>query len=177
MEDWIINIASLSKAYHRLDAQDKGLGLRETITQQCRSMMKSKEPSSKEQKFLALDNINLTIHKGDKVALLGTNGSGKSTLLKVLSKITYPTSGTVRIKGKITSLIEVGTGFHPELTGAENIMLNEFLFESRQLLCDGCCDGCGALSLLEFLEDSLSEGEGARGRGPMKSRALNCLTV
>ena len=77
-----------------------------------------------EKKFIALNNINLNIKKGEIVGVIGINGAGKSTLLKILSRITTPTLGEVRIKGKVASLLEVGTGFHPELTGRENIYLN-----------------------------------------------------
>ena len=66
----------------------------------------------------------LSIEEGDRVALVGRNGAGKSTLLKILSRITEPTLGKIVIKGKVSSLLEVGTGFHPELTGRENIFLN-----------------------------------------------------
>lgn len=74
--------------------------------------------------FWALNNINLSISKGESVALIGKNGSGKSTLLKLISRIMYPDSGSISVKGRVSSLLEVGTGFHPELTGAENIFLN-----------------------------------------------------
>ena len=76
------------------------------------------------EEFWALKNINLTIQEGDRVALLGRNGAGKSTLLKILSRITEPTIGSMKVRGRITSLLEVGTGFHPDLTGRENIFLN-----------------------------------------------------
>lgn len=72
----------------------------------------------------ALKDINLNIEKGSVIGIIGGNGSGKSTLLKLLSQVTIPTTGTIKIKGKISSLLEVGTGFHPELTGIENIYLN-----------------------------------------------------
>jgi lipopolysaccharide transport system ATP-binding protein len=78
----------------------------------------------KNEKFLALNDISLEIQQGDVLGIIGRNGAGKSTLLKILSNVTTPTKGQVKIKGKIASLLEVGTGFHPELTGRENIFLN-----------------------------------------------------
>lgn len=75
-----------------------------------------------------LNNINLNIKKGESVALIGTNGSGKSTLLKLMTKIIFPTSGTIETKGKLTSLLELGAGFHPDFTGRENIYFNASIF-------------------------------------------------
>ena len=72
----------------------------------------------------ALKNINLNVKQGDIVGIIGKNGAGKSTLLKLLSKVTRPTTGKITFKGKIASLLEVGTGFHQELSGRENIYLN-----------------------------------------------------
>lgn len=74
--------------------------------------------------FWALKDINFEVKQGEVLGIIGKNGAGKSTLLKLLSRISYPTSGEIRIKGRIASLLEVGTGFHPELTGKENVFLN-----------------------------------------------------
>ena len=75
-------------------------------------------------RILALNNINLEVNQGDRLGIIGKNGAGKTTLLKILSRIAYPTKGSARITGRIASLIALGTGFHPELTGRENIYLN-----------------------------------------------------
>lgn len=79
---------------------------------------------AKNEKFLALDGINLEVKKGEAIGIIGHNGAGKSTLLKLLSRVTAPTEGKMYINGRISSMLEVGTGFHPELTGRENIYLN-----------------------------------------------------
>jgi ABC-type polysaccharide/polyol phosphate transport system ATPase subunit len=76
------------------------------------------------EKFFALDQVSLNIYKGEKIGVIGSNGSGKTTLLKIISKITTQTTGKIKTYGKVVSLIELGAGFHPELTGRENIFLN-----------------------------------------------------
>jgi lipopolysaccharide transport system ATP-binding protein len=84
--------------------------------------------SSERDIFWALKDINFTIRQGETVAFIGPNGAGKSTLLKIISRITAPTKGVVRIRGRVGSLLEIGTGFHPDLTGRENVYLNGAIF-------------------------------------------------
>ena len=88
------------------------------------SIINSENPHFGKDRILALQNINLEVENGEILGIIGPNGAGKSTLLKILSRVTAPTSGTIKYKGRIASLLEVGTGFHSELTGRENIYLN-----------------------------------------------------
>jgi lipopolysaccharide transport system ATP-binding protein len=115
VENSVISIQHVSKEYTIGSA--KSTSLRESINNF------SKHKQSKET-FFALKNINLEIQQGDVIGIIGKNGAGKSTLLKVLSQITKPSKGRIEIAGRVASLLEVGTGFHPELTGRENIYLN-----------------------------------------------------
>lgn len=127
-----IEITDLSKKYQIChDPQSMYSTLRETLTSNAKNALRRlQSPFSaftnpkKYQEFWALKDINLTVKQGDRVGIIGRNGAGKSTLLKILSKITSPTTGHLRMRGRVSSLLEVGTGFHPELTGKENIFLN-----------------------------------------------------
>lgn len=114
-----ISINNLSKAY-RL-GEGKSADLRQSIGRKFRSLFAP--PQSKEL-FWALQDLSLDIPKGTVLGIIGSNGAGKSTLLKLLSRITEPTKGDFEIFGRVSSLLEVGTGFHNELTGRENIFLN-----------------------------------------------------
>src|ERR1700741_1133135 len=87
-------------------------------------MLRAIRGGEERQTFWALKDVSFEVKKGEVVGIIGRNGAGKSTLLKILSRITKPTQGLVRIRGRVASLLEVGTGFHPELTGRENIFLN-----------------------------------------------------
>lgn len=135
MSEIIIKTESLGKKYIIGHQSENGgyATLRESLMQSARShwlksrdMLKGKPAikGSSIEEFWALKDVSFDIHQGDAVGIIGRNGAGKSTLLKVLSKITEPSAGRVTIKGRVASLLEVGTGFHPELTGRENVYLN-----------------------------------------------------
>lgn len=116
----IIEIQGLGKKYKLAEAQ-KYLALRDVISNAGKKLFNKRK---KEAEFWALQDINLNIQPGERLGIIGRNGAGKSTLLKILSKITPPTTGNIKLHGRVASLLEVGTGFHPELTGKENIYLN-----------------------------------------------------
>ena len=90
------------------------------------------QESAEKETFAALTDINLSVEAGETIGLIGANGAGKSTLLKLLSRITHPTTGRIRIRGTLSSMLEVGSGFHPELTGRENIFLNGAIIGMRR---------------------------------------------
>ena len=130
MSDTIIKIEHVSKEY-RLGAIGGGT-LRGDLQSLMARVRGKEDPNArigqdvyaKNQRFLALDDVSFSIKKGERVGIIGHNGAGKSTLLKLLSRVTAPTKGTISYNGRIASMLEVGTGFHPELTGRENIYLN-----------------------------------------------------
>lgn len=131
MEELAIKIDNVSKEY-RLGAIGGGT-LKGDLQSLWARVRKKEDPNSKigsdtnikiGERFLALDGISFEVKKGEAVGIIGHNGAGKSTLLKLLSRVTAPTKGTIGYNGRIASMLEVGTGFHPEMTGRENIYLN-----------------------------------------------------
>jgi len=115
MSDIAMKVENISKKY------TIGSNAHDTLRNSLSNLFSKRTPK---QEFWALKDINFEIRKGEAVGIIGSNGAGKSTLLKILSKITRPTTGKAVIDGRVASLLEVGTGFHPELTGRENIFLN-----------------------------------------------------
>lgn len=131
MSDTVIKVENISKEY-RLGTISHGTLYRDLQSWSAKLFGKE-DPNSqigldghkvKSGTFKALDNVSFDIKQGDVVGIIGRNGAGKSTLLKIISQVTGPNSGVIKIKGRIASLLEVGTGFHPELTGRENVFLN-----------------------------------------------------
>lgn len=135
MSDTVISVENLGKKYFLShQRQEPYLALRDVMAECVKnaarkiaapfSSRRAGDGAPSREEFWALKNVSFDIQQGDRIGIIGRNGAGKSTLLKILSRITEPTEGRIRIRGRVASLLEVGTGFHPELTGRENVFLN-----------------------------------------------------
>jgi len=123
MSDVVIDISGVGKRY-ALTHQHRPDSLKVWLRDMVKRRLKLGTNTATDEDFWALKDVSLEVKQGDCLALIGKNGSGKSTLLKILSRIIPPTRGQIRLRGRVASLLEVGTGFHPELTGRENVFLN-----------------------------------------------------
>lgn len=141
MKKPLIEIKNISKKYRIYHEQQSSYStLVETLTNKGRHLMqrlclpfdKGLPAATTHEEFYALNDVSFNIAEGDRVGIIGRNGAGKSTLLKILCRITEPTTGSIKMRGRVSSLLEVGTGFHPELTGRENIFLNGAILGMRR---------------------------------------------
>ena len=138
MSDRAIQVENVSKLYHIGErkpyktARESLMNVLSAPSRFAQRLIKTKTPQADETELWALRDVSFDVHQGEVVGIIGSNGAGKSTLLKVLSRITEPTAGRITIRGRVGSLLEVGTGFHPELTGRENVFLNGAILGMRR---------------------------------------------
>jgi lipopolysaccharide transport system ATP-binding protein len=167
--DLALRVEGLGKRY-RIGFQEKSGGryryksLRDSLGGVAKHPVKTmrtalvREPMNEENSFWALKDVNFEVKKGEVVGIIGRNGAGKSTLLKILSRITKPTTGHVALFGRVGSLLEVGTGFHPELSGRENIYLNGAILGMTRAEVKGKFDEIVAFSEVEkFLDTAVKQ--------------------
>ncbi len=127
----VIKVTDVSKEY--VIGANSADTFRDQITNFARNLIRRPIDAPQKEKIWALKDINLTVEQGEVLGIIGHNGAGKSTLLKVLSRITHPTHGQITMRGRVSSLLEVGTGFHQELTGRENIFMNAAILGMKRV--------------------------------------------
>ena len=149
----IIEVENLSKSYHLRLSQMNGGTLREAIAETVKAPFKRAGQDNSADVLWALKNVSFAVEQGETLGVIGNNGAGKSTLLKILSRITRPTAGRANLRGRVGSLLEVGTGFHPELTGRENVFLNGAILGMKRREIESKYDEIVAFAEVEkFLE-------------------------
>ncbi len=158
MSDVAIRVENLGKRYRIGGRQERYKRFTETVmdtlTAPIHRLRNLGKPVPPEENLWALKDVSLEIKRGEAVGIIGRNGAGKSTLLKILSRITEPTTGRVELHGRVGSLLEVGTGFHPELTGRENIYLNGAILGMRRAEIDRKFDEIVAFAEIEKFLDT-----------------------
>lgn len=155
MNDYAVEVHNIGKRYRIGAAPAAYRTFRETLTEPFnKSKSKHHGKMTDDNSFWALRDISFNVKQGQALGIIGRNGAGKSTLLKILSRVTEPTVGSASIKGRVGSLLEVGTGFHPELTGRENIYLNGAILGMRRTEIDRKLDEIIAFSEVEEFIDT-----------------------
>ncbi|MCB8984688.1 MAG: ABC transporter ATP-binding protein [Ardenticatenaceae bacterium] len=156
----MIKVENLGKSYQIRHKQERYTALRDVLTEGAKNTGRrllgrgKTEDDHTLEEFWALQDVSFEVKQGERLGIIGRNGAGKSTLLKVLSRITEPTRGEVRLRGRVASLLEVGTGFHPELTGRENIYLNGAILGMSKVEIDRKFDEIVAFAEVEKFLDT-----------------------
>jgi lipopolysaccharide transport system ATP-binding protein len=154
MSNLAINVNNIGKQYNIFSEVNRYQTLREKITETLRSPLRALLHPTGTDTFWALRNISFDVERGLVLGIIGKNGAGKSTLLKILSRVVEPTEGRAEIRGRVGSLLEVGTGFHPELTGRENVFLNGAILGMKRAEIEKKFDEIVAFSEIEQFIDT-----------------------
>ncbi|MHB9156106.1 MAG: ABC transporter ATP-binding protein, partial [Endomicrobiales bacterium] len=153
----IIEVKNISKKY-RIGRKEQYFSMRDSLVRLAKQLLPRAGTGAGgnpgDTEFWALKDVTFAIETGDVVGIIGRNGAGKTTLLKILSRITHPTEGEALLRGRVASLLEVGTGFHPELTGRENIYFNGSMLGMKKKEIDRKFDEIVAFSEIERFIDT-----------------------